>query len=257
MQRNDTARREPFDSAAPFERMIGFLARLTSLGERERAAIRALPHEVRYFGAGARLVESSRAAGECHLLLTAFAHKEKFSGKIIRVVAINLPGEIINIESMLGLESDYSARTFRAGEVAVIPAEALRELAFSLPAVARAMWLQSQMESALYREWLLNDQRRGLRGRAAHLIAETAARLNLINADGIEHIVLPLSAGELARALGSVPLYVQRELDGLAEAGAIEVGDDGVTVCDAARLAELGDFDPQYLVGRGIVLSPR
>ena len=111
------------------------------------------------------------------------------------------------------------------------------------------MWLQSQMESALYREWLLNDQRRGLRGRAAHLIAETAARLDLINADRIEETVLPLSPGELARALGSVPLYVQRALDGLAEAGAIEMSDQGVAVRDPGRLAELGDFDPQYLLG--------
>ncbi|HEX8572431.1 MAG TPA: Crp/Fnr family transcriptional regulator [Allosphingosinicella sp.] len=249
MHGNHSARGEPFDRAAPFERMIGALARLASFGKRERAAIRALPHELKSFGPGERLVEGGRAAGECHLLLGAFAHKEKFSGKIIRVVAINLPGEIVNIESILGLESDYSARTFRAGEVAVIPVEALRELAFSLPAVGRALWLQSQMESALYREWLLNDSRRGLRGRAAHLIAETAARLHLINSDGIEEIVLPLSAGELARALGSVPLYVQRELDGLAEAGAIEVNDEGVTVSDPAKLAALGDFDPQYLLG--------
>ena len=249
MHGNHIARGKPFDRAAPFEGMIGVLARLASLGERERAAIRALPHELKFFGPGATLVEAARAAGECHLLLSAFAHKVKFTGKIIRVVAINLPGEIVNIESILGLESDYSARAFRGGEVAVIPAEALRELAFSLPEVARAMWLQSQMESALYREWLLNDQRRGLRGRTAHLIAETAARLHLIDADGIEETLLPLSAGELARALGSVPLYVHRALDGLAEAGAIEMSDQGVTVSDPARLAELGDFDPQYLFG--------
>jgi hypothetical protein len=53
--------------------------------------------------------------------------------------------------------------------------------------------------------------------------AETGARLNVNNSDGVEELALPLSRGELARALGSVPLYVQRELDGLAEARAIEV----------------------------------
>ncbi|HEY7811526.1 MAG TPA: Crp/Fnr family transcriptional regulator [Allosphingosinicella sp.] len=225
------------------------LARLTPLEERERAAIRGLPHELRFYGSGARLVEPGDPADECHLLISAYALKEKFSGRVIRVVAINLPGEIINIEAMLGRGSDYSARTFRAGEVAAIPAEALRELVFSVPAVGRAIWLQGQVESALYREWLLNDQRRGLKGRAAHLIAETAVRLQLINADGLEDAVLPLTAAEIASALGSVELYVQRELNSLADAGAIDVTDNEVVLRDAAKLAALGDFDPQYLIG--------
>jgi CRP-like cAMP-binding protein len=249
MQPSQAERLAPPDRAAPFEKMIGVLARLTPLGERERAAIRALPHELKFCESGARLVEPGDPADACYLLLNAFAHKEKFSGRVIRVVAINLPGEIINIEAMLGRGSDYSARTFRSGEVAVIPAEALRELVFSVPAVGRAIWLQGQVESALYREWLLNDQRRGLKGRAAHLIAETAVRLQLINADGLEDTVLPLSAAEIAAALGSVTLYVQRELGSLAAAGAIEVTDTEVVVRDGAKLAELGDFDPQYLVG--------
>ncbi|HEY0149766.1 MAG TPA: Crp/Fnr family transcriptional regulator [Allosphingosinicella sp.] len=249
MHRSEAARPEPLDREAPFEKMIGVLARLTPLDERERAAIRALPCELKFYGSGARLVEPGDPADECHLLISAFAHKEKFSGRVIRVVAINLPGEIINIEAMLGRGSDYSARTFRAGEVAAIPAEALRELVFSVPAVGRAIWLQGQMESALYREWLLNDQRRGLKGRAAHLIAETAVRLQLINADGLEATVLPLTAAEIAAALGSVELYVQRELKSLADAGAIDVTDNEVVLRDAAKLAELGDFDPQYLIG--------
>jgi CRP-like cAMP-binding protein len=249
MQRSQAERRVPLDRAAPFEKMIGVLARLTPLDERERAAIRALPYDLKLFGSGARLIEPGDPSDECHLLLDAFAHKEKFSGRVIRVVAINLPGEIINIEAMLGRGADYTARTFRAGEVAAVPAEALRELVFSVPAVGRAIWLQGQLESALYREWLLNDQRRGLKGRAAHLIAETAARLQLINAESLEDTVLPLTAAEIASALGSVTLYVERELNSLADAGAIDVTDTEVVVRDGAKLAELGDFDPQYLIG--------
>ena len=59
-------------------------------------------------------------------------------------------------------------------------------------------------------------------------------RLDFINADRMEETVLPLSAHEIAPALGSVGLYVQRELDSLAVADAIE-GATRVSPCATQR----------------------
>ena len=135
------------------------LSRLVPLSREEQAAVESLPHEVRSVAGGTILVEASRVETHCHVLLDAFAHKEKFFGDLRRVVAINLPGELVNIESALAMASDYEATVFRAGQIAIIPAAAVRELLFSFPSLGRAFWLRNQAEGATYREWLLNDQR--------------------------------------------------------------------------------------------------
>jgi CRP-like cAMP-binding protein len=237
------------DAPSALDPLIGALSRLAPLSPDDRAAVASLPHEVRTLHKGAELVRHGRVESDCFVLLSAFAHKEKFAGRITRVVAINLPGELVNIESALEMESDYSASVFRAGEAAVIPAAALRELLFSSSSVARAFWLRSQAESALYREWLLNDERRGLQARLAHLICETALRLQLLNEAARSHPILPLDAAEMARAAGSVPLYVNRALAALQEAGAVSILPDGIRVQDESKLAEIGGFDAGYLAG--------
>lgn len=241
--------REP-RSAGALDPLVEALGRLSSLGEEERQAILGLEHEVRELPKRTRLVSAGEAPEHCWLLLTAFAHKVKYSGGSARVVALNLPGEIVNVETMLALESDYSAEVLRAGRAALIPAAALRDLAFSRPVIARALWLRTQSEAAIYREWLLNDGRRDVRTRTAHLIAETAARLEVLNAAPGAEPILPLDPAEVAQALGAAPFYVERALGSLAADGAIAFDGVGVRIADFTRLAEAGAFDPRYLLDR-------
>jgi CRP-like cAMP-binding protein len=159
--------------------------------------VEELPHEVRSVAKGTRLIRAGETQDHCYVVLSALAQKVKYSGDLRRVVAINLPGEIVNAEAVLALASDYSAEVFRAGELAVIPASAIRGLVFSFPPLARALWLRSQAEAAIYREWLLNDSRGDLRTRMAHLLAETAARLEFVNAGAGAEPIVPLDAASL------------------------------------------------------------
>ena len=232
---------------SPLDRLVGGLDRLVPIPEEEKRAVKSLPHEVRSVVKGTLLVEANLLAADCFVMLDAFAHKEKFFGDLRRVVSINLPGELVNIESALAMQSDYSATIIRSGEIVVIPAEALRELLFDCSSLSRALWLRSQAEAAVSREWLLNDRRRGLESRLAHLICETSLRLQLLNEEDEAEPVLPFDVEELALAAGSIPLYVCDALALLENAKAVRLSDEGVTIEDGARLAEIGDFDPTYI----------
>ncbi len=101
-----------------------------------------------------------------------------------------------------------------------------------------------QQEQAIYRQWLANDGQRPLRCRIGHLVCETAHRLQ---SRRDEDMFIPLTAGEIARALGSVPLYVERELVELREEGLIELERDGVVIRDPARLSQDSHCRPTYL----------
>ena len=66
-----------------------------------------------------------------------------------------------------------------AGEVALIPIEAMRELAFSRPSIGMAMWYETLVEGSIFREWVLNIGRRDARTRIAHLLCEFAMRMEV------------------------------------------------------------------------------
>lgn len=186
---------------------------------------------------------------ECCLLVSAYAYKHKVTTKGAKqILAINLPGEILNLQHALHWPTDYHSTMWRAGRAAMIPGEALRELIFNNAGVARALWLYTHAEAALYREWLLNVARRDLTARLAHLLAEISLRLAMIEPSEDPSLV-PVGTGQLASPAGSIPLYVEQSLESLEASGAICREAGGVRIADATALAGAGDFQPDYLFG--------
>ena len=232
-----------------FEPMILRLESMAALDYEARDAIRSLPHSVRQVHKGADLIRIGEIQQTCCLLVSAYAYKHKVTGAGARqILSINLPGEILNVQSALEFRADYNANAFKAGEIALIPAAAMRELIFSHSSIARAMWLHTHAEAALSREWLLNATRRDLATRAAHLLCETSMRLEVTRLEGSDRYFIPLTVDELAQAIGSVPLYVGRALEELRHEGAILVDPGGIRIVDWLRLTRLADFDPLYLL---------
>lgn len=229
------------------ESVVLVLERLTPLSFEDRSVIRFLPHHVKHIGKGSRLVHAGAIEQECAVPLTAYINKSKLTGDGHKhILALNFPGEVVNAESALSLASDYHADVFKAGDVAFIPAEALRELIFNHSAIARAIWMRSHAEAALAREWILNS-RRDLPTRTAHLLCEATARLEKARL-GDDSFYIPMDTEELAQALGSVSLYIDRTLASLEERGIIRREIGGIRILNWRGLAAIADFDPLYLL---------
>ncbi|HEX8214258.1 MAG TPA: Crp/Fnr family transcriptional regulator [Allosphingosinicella sp.] len=243
-------------SVSLFEPMILRLESLAPLSFEEREAIRALPHSLERVEHGTGLVRIGETQDRCCLLVSAYAYKHKVTGAGAKqILAINLPGEILNVQSALDFRSDFDAHAFKPGEVAFIPAEAMRELIFNYASIARAMWLHTHAEAAVSREWLLNATRRDFVTRAAHLLCETSTRLEVTRVDDSDRFFIPLSVEELAQANGSVPLYVGRALSKLEEQQAIRLEQGGIRILDWLGLTRLADFDPLYLLDRPVAAA--
>jgi hypothetical protein len=60
---------------APLALMVRLLSRHSSWSDAERLEVERLPHEIRFAARGERLVSPGHREENCHLLLTAFAHK--------------------------------------------------------------------------------------------------------------------------------------------------------------------------------------
>ena len=128
-----------------------------------------------------------------------------------------------------------------------MPRSALLELADKRPAVRLAMWIDTLIDSSIFREWVVNVGRRDSRTRISHLLCELALRLERTGQgrDGI--FDFPLTQEQLADATGLTSVHTNRTLQSLRRDGLIQLSNGVLRVLNWEKLREVGDFDELYL----------
>ena len=121
------------------------------------------------------------------------------------------------------------------------------ELADERPAVRLAMWIDTLIDSSIFREWVVNVGRRDSRTRISHLLCELALRLERTGQgrDGI--FDFPLTQEQLADATGLTAVHTNRTLQSLRRDNLIQLSNGILRVLDWEKLREVGDFDELYL----------
>jgi len=214
----------------------------------DRAALLALPFVERDLNANQYIVwKGDRPQHSC-LLLSGFAFRHKTAGNGGRqIMSIHLKGDIVDLQnSFLGV-ADHDVQMLAPGRVALIPVEAMREIAFRRPAIGMALWYETLVEGSIFREWILNIGRRDGLTRIAHLLCEFALRLEVAELGDQSQYELPISQEQLADAVSLTSVHVNRKLMRLEQDGLIKRSKRMITVNDWQALAEVGDFQPAYL----------
>jgi CRP-like cAMP-binding protein len=230
---------------APIVRRLGVRE---ELNDSDRSAILALPFSLRKVQAAQYLVWDGDKPQHTCLLISGFACRHKIAaGGGRQIVSIHTRGDIIDLQNSLLGTADHNVQMLTAGEIALIPVEAMRELAFHHPSVGMALWYDTLVEGSIFREWLLNIGRRDARTRIAHLLCELALRME--NAGLGEHInyELPITQEQLADSVALTSVHVNRTLMKLEADGLLTRDRRAITVVDWKKLIAEADFDPRYL----------
>jgi CRP-like cAMP-binding protein len=231
-----------------FARVIARLERRSPLGEAGRNALLSLPFNFRKLAAGAHIVRDGDKAEHCALLLTGFAFRYKITGDGGRqIISIHMASEFVDLQhSFLGV-ADTSVQTLTESEVALIPRNAIEELALTQPAVGRALWIDTLIDASIFREWVVNVGRRDSRARIGHILCEFSLRLEAAGLARNHRYELPMTQEQLADAVGLTSVHVNRVLRQLGEEGLISRDKRHIVIEDWARLRHVGDFNERYL----------
>jgi CRP-like cAMP-binding protein len=133
------------------------------------------------------------------------------------------------------------------GDLALIPVNAIRDIAFSRPGVGMAMWYETLVEGSIFREWVLNIGRRDARTRIAHLLCEFALRLEVAELGNPANYELPITQEQLADAVALTSVHVNRTLMKLEAEGLIMRTRRMISIIDWKELVKVADFEPRYL----------
>lgn len=232
---------------SPLELMLTRLERLSPLDQSDRDAVLSLPHRLRSVRADEFVVwEGDRVESSC-LLREGVVCRHKIAEGGRQIVSVHVKGDFVNLQSSLLKTADHNIQALTRSEIALIPADAIVSLAATRPAVALAMWLDTLIDGAIFREWIANIGRRDARARIAHVLCEFALRQEKAGLGTRNQYELPLSQEQLGDALGLTPVHISRTLKALEAAGLISRERRSLTIADWDALRGVGDFDPSYL----------
>lgn len=218
------------------------------LAPADQAAVLALPHSVRSLRPHDYIVREDEKPTHCCLLLRGYAYRHKVAGNGGRqIFSIHMKGDVVDLHNSILRRADHNIQALTAIDVALIPVKAIRAIAADFPQVGQAMWHETLVDAAIFREWTLNVGRRDARARTAHLLCEFAVRLEVAGLGTSSGYELPMTQDQLADALALTNVHVSRMLKILSDTKLIERDRRSIRILDFAQLARIGDFDSRYL----------
>jgi CRP-like cAMP-binding protein len=220
----------------------------SNLDEDDIQAICALPIHVRELSANTSILKEGDRPDRCCLMIEGFSIRSKTTNLGKRqILSIHIPGDIPDLQTLHLHVMDHDFTSLSACTVGFIGHAAVRALTRSRPLVAEALWRETLVDAAIFREWIVNVGRRQASQRLAHLVLEMRQRLAAVGRGGNGNYELPMTQSDLADALGLTPVHVNRVLKALRADGLVNIRNDVVTLGDAEKLMEIGDFSDEYL----------
>lgn len=233
---------------ATLEPMLRKLNNLFPLDEADVEALLALPHRVRAVEPHHYVVRERESATQCCLMLSGFSVRHKIVARGARqIVAIHMKGDMVDLQNSVLGTADHSVQMLTRGEIALIPRDAIQQLALARPRIGMAMWKDTLVDGSIFREWIANVGRRDSATRLAHVLCEFALRLKLAGLGEQTAYELPMTQEQLADVLGLTSVHVNRTLQALERQQLISRTQRSVTINDWQALADADDFDATYL----------
>jgi CRP-like cAMP-binding protein len=229
--------------------MLRKLSYWHDLDEADREALLDLPHRTKTIERHGYIARERETTTHSCLMLSGFAIRHKILGDGARqIVAVHMKGDMVDLQNSFLTVADHSVQVLTESEVAFIPRDAVKQLAFERPAIGLAMWFDTLVDASIFREWIGNIGRRDARTRIAHFLCEISLRLKVAGLGQATDYELPMTQEQIADSSGLTPVHVNRTVRGLEIDGLItRKSSRSVTIGDWKKLAEAGDFDSNYL----------
>src|SRR5439155_22344465 len=138
--------------------------------------------------------------------------------------------------------ADHNVQALGGCTVAAIAKEELIDLMDRRPTIRHAIWIDSLIDSSVFREWVVNLGRRDAKERIAHLLCELAARLASSGVVDGAIYDFPLTQEQIGDATGLTAVHTNRTLQSLRRDGLISLTSNRLSILDWYRLAEVGYF---------------
>jgi CRP-like cAMP-binding protein len=183
--------------------LIRKLDHLFPLTPEEKSLLDGLCTQTSRFDADEDLIRDGDRPTDCNLLLEGMTCRNYIlpDGKR-QIFSFHIPGDIFDAQSFLLEEMDHTVTAVTPCTVALISHATMTEITERYPRIARAIWKDTLVDAAVFREWMASIGRRNASQRIAHLMCELYVRYEAVGLAQDRAIDWPITQSEIADALG-------------------------------------------------------
>jgi CRP-like cAMP-binding protein len=219
-----------------------------ALSEKEVRALEQAIEGTRSFAPGQDLVSIDARPVYSSVLIEGWAARSKtLENGARQITSIHIPGDFVDLHGFLLRKMDHSVVALTACRIAKLSHEKLKWISEEYPHLTRLLWLNTLVDAAIHRNWIVGMGRLPAAAQAAQLVCELYVRLKAVALAGDCEFEFPLSQSVLADALGLSPVHVNRTLRELRSKDLIRWRSRTLKIPDWSKLVDFAQFDPTYL----------
>jgi CRP-like cAMP-binding protein len=242
-----TIHRRPF-LADPISILIRKLEEHSSLAAEDREAVHSLSHTARDLEPGEDLIRQGDGPSVSALVTAGILARYHLLGSGKRqYLSYHMTGDMPDSQSIFIGEMDHAVCAVGAASVALIPHRDLLAMFKRRPTAGFAIWRETLVDAAIFREAITNNGARTGTARMAHMFCELLYRAKASGLTADYTFFLPISLVQLGETLGMSIATVNRTLQGLRKSRTVEFHRGVLHVKNWDRLAKIGQFNPAYL----------
>ncbi|UPK36874.1 Crp/Fnr family transcriptional regulator [Bradyrhizobium sp. 186] len=212
------------------------------------SAIRSLPYRTRELTANEDLIRQGDQPDVSALVLRGMlARYHLLPNGARQYISFHFAGDLPDAQALFLDQMDHSVCALGNATVASLPHRTLCRVFERQPKLAFAIWRETLIDAAIFREAITNNGSRDPATRMAHLFAEVFYRAEASRLTNDGTMDFPISLVQLGETLGMSIATVNRALAILRSSSSMEFNGGKLEVFDGRRLAEIGQFDPSYL----------
>jgi CRP-like cAMP-binding protein len=234
-------------SSMPHRKLASRLEAAVGLSEEDRGLLGSLPKVIRAFADGEPILRAGDRPHSCGLLVEGFAVRQQIVADTNQILALYVPGDAPDLHTLHIPVMDHELASAGGSTVAFISHADLRTALAASPSLTNALWRETLIDAAIYREWVASLGARDALGRVSHLLCELAFRLAAVGLVQDGAFELPFTQVDLADACGLSAVHVNRTLQELRHRELISWHGKTVVLLNRAELEAVADFDASYL----------
>jgi CRP-like cAMP-binding protein len=214
----------------------------------DRKAIVSLSHAVRGLESNEDLIRQGDNPSVSALVTSGIvARYHLLRNGRRQYLSFHLTGDMPDSQALFIEEMDHAVCAIGTASVALIEHKHLLATFKRWPSISFAIWRETLIDAAIFREAITNNSARTRTARMAHLFCELFYRAKASGLADDGTLIAPISLVQLGETLGMSIATVNRTLNELRKSRFLDFHRGVLNIKNWDRLVKIAQFSPNYL----------
>jgi CRP-like cAMP-binding protein len=228
--------------------LIRKLKEHSRLAREDLAEIHSLSHAIKELKSNEDLIRQGDDPNVSALVMSGMvARYHLLQNGRRQYISFHMAGDMPDSQALFIDKMDHAVCAIGPALIASIPHKEIIAAFNRRPSIGFAIWRETLIDAAIFREAITNNSARSKLARMAHLFCELFYRARASGLTDGNACKAPIALAQLGETLGMSLATVNRTLQELRGSRAVDLQKGELVVRNWRRLAEVGQFNPGYL----------